>query len=94
MMNGGGDMEYQRERQEEMEAEKVRQQRIRDKVPGRRVNGNARAGDIDGMCYLPVFDITSGFPFHGGRGRGRTNALLTEYFSRFRPGQGRVGVRH
>lgn len=48
MTNGSDDMEYQMERQNEMEAEKARQQRIREKVPGRRVNGKARAGDIDG----------------------------------------------
>jgi hypothetical protein len=83
MMNGGGDMEYQRERQEEMEAEKVRQQRIRDKVPGRRVNGNARAGDIDGMCYLPVFDITSGFPFHGRRGERSYKRAIDRVFQPF-----------
>ncbi|KAF7320273.1 Sec8 exocyst complex component specific domain-containing protein [Mycena kentingensis (nom. inval.)] len=40
---------YQRERRAEMEAEKLRQQRIRDKVPGRRPNGKARAGDIDAV---------------------------------------------
>lgn len=49
MTNGSEEMEYQRDRQKEIEAEKVRQQRIRDKVTGRRVNGKARAGDIDGM---------------------------------------------
>ncbi|KAG5647569.1 hypothetical protein DXG03_008922 [Asterophora parasitica] len=42
-------MEYQTERQNEVEAEKARQQRIRDKVPGRRANGKARAGDIDAV---------------------------------------------
>ncbi|KAJ6574932.1 Sec8 exocyst complex component-specific domain-containing protein [Mycena capillaripes] len=41
--------DYQRERREEVEAEKLRQQRIRDKAPGRRVNGKARAGDIDAV---------------------------------------------
>ncbi|GLB35982.1 putative vacuolar-sorting protein 54, of GARP complex [Lyophyllum shimeji] len=49
MTNGSDEMQYQTERQNEMEAEKVRQQRIRDKVPGRRVNGKARAGDIDAV---------------------------------------------
>lgn len=48
MTNGSDDMEYQIERQNEIEAEKARQQRIREKVPGRRINGKARAGDIDG----------------------------------------------
>ncbi|KAJ7786127.1 exocyst complex component sec8 [Mycena metata] len=46
---GTDDDEYQRERREEMEAERQRQQRIRDKAPGRRVNGKARAGDIDAV---------------------------------------------
>ncbi|KAJ6519646.1 Sec8 exocyst complex component-specific domain-containing protein [Mycena sanguinolenta] len=43
------DYERERERREEVEAEKQRQQRIRDKAPGRRVNGKARAGDIDAV---------------------------------------------
>ncbi|KAG6830294.1 hypothetical protein H0H92_001372 [Tricholoma furcatifolium] len=43
------DLEYQTERQNEIEAERARQQRIRDKVPGRRINGKARAGDIDAV---------------------------------------------
>jgi exocyst complex component 4 len=49
MTNGSDDFEYQREREMEVEADRARQQRIRDKVPGRRVNGKARAGDIDGV---------------------------------------------
>ncbi|KAK0506252.1 exocyst complex component sec8 [Armillaria luteobubalina] len=49
MTNGSDDLEYQKEKRAEMEAEKARQQRIRDKVPGRRVNGKARAGDIDAV---------------------------------------------
>lgn len=47
--NGSDDLEYQKEKRAEMEAERARQQRIRDKVPGRRVNGKARAGDIDAV---------------------------------------------
>ncbi|KAF7339621.1 Sec8 exocyst complex component specific domain-containing protein [Mycena sanguinolenta] len=43
------DYERERERREEAEAEKQRQQRIREKAPGRRVNGKARAGDIDAV---------------------------------------------
>lgn len=54
LTNGSDEMEYQTERQMEIEAEKARQQRIRDKVPGRRVNGKARAGDIDGEDCVPV----------------------------------------
>ncbi|TFK77269.1 hypothetical protein BDN72DRAFT_784268 [Pluteus cervinus] len=43
------DLEYQRERQNEINAERARQQRIRDRVPGKRINGKARAGDIDAV---------------------------------------------
>lgn len=39
---------YRREREEEIEAEKARQQRIRDKAPGMRNRGNTRGGEIDG----------------------------------------------
>lgn len=52
MMNESDDVEYQAERQNALEAEKARQQRIRDKVPGRRTNGKARAGDIDGTSFV------------------------------------------
>lgn len=48
MTNESEDKEYEIERQNELQAEKARQQRIRDKAPGRRINGKARAGDIDG----------------------------------------------
>ena len=48
MTNESEDREYEIERQNELQAEHARQQRIRDKVPGRRINGKARAGDIDG----------------------------------------------
>ncbi|KAJ6509353.1 exocyst complex component sec8 [Mycena vitilis] len=47
--NGSEDDYYQRDRREEVEAENLRQQRIRDKAPGRRTNGKARAGDIDAV---------------------------------------------
>nr|GAT47843.1 Sec8 exocyst complex component specific domain-containing protein [Mycena chlorophos] len=43
------EVEYQRQRREEIEAENLRQQRIRDRAPGRRQNGRARAGDIDAV---------------------------------------------
>ncbi|KAJ7275219.1 Sec8 exocyst complex component-specific domain-containing protein [Mycena haematopus] len=43
------DYERERDRREEAEAEKQRQRRIRDKAPGRKVNGKARAGDIDAV---------------------------------------------
>lgn len=48
MTNGSDDMEYQKERQLEIEAEQVRQQRIREKAPGRRPTGKAGTGNIDG----------------------------------------------
>lgn len=51
-MTNDGDFDYQREREIEMEQERARQQRIRDRVPGRRVNGRARAGDIDGLSQI------------------------------------------
>lgn len=43
------DYEYQRQRQMEVNAENARQQRIRDKVPGKQVNGKVRLGDIDAV---------------------------------------------
>lgn len=46
------DMDYFKGREDELAAEKQRQQRIRDKVPGRQVKRNARAGDIDSMLTL------------------------------------------
>ncbi|KAF8917620.1 Sec8 exocyst complex component-specific domain-containing protein [Mucidula mucida] len=49
MTNGSDDFDYQRERREELEAERIRQQKIREKVPGRRTNGRARTGDIDAI---------------------------------------------
>lgn len=52
MTDGSDVTEYQNERQNEIEADKARQRRIRDRVPGRRVNGNVRAGDIDGVAYM------------------------------------------
>jgi exocyst complex component 4 len=48
MTNGSQQMEYERERQKEVETHKIRQQRIQEKAPGRRTNGRARTGDIDG----------------------------------------------
>ncbi|CAK5280151.1 unnamed protein product [Mycena citricolor] len=48
MTNGSEDFDYQRDRQEEIEAENARQQRIRDRAPGRKL-GKARAGDIDAV---------------------------------------------
>lgn len=55
MTNGSDDFDYQRERREELEAERIRQQKIREKVPGRRTNGRARTGDIDGASFPSSF---------------------------------------
>lgn len=53
----GADGEWENEREREWEVEQARQQRIRDRAPGRRpTQGRAKAGDIDGMSddlYLP-----------------------------------------
>lgn len=54
MTNGSDDFEYQRQRQDEIEAEKVRQQRIQEKAMKRK--GNTRAGDIDGV--YTSYDLT------------------------------------
>jgi exocyst complex component 4 len=48
MTNGSDEIEYEKERRKEQELQNTRQQRIREKIPGRRMNGKARAGDIDG----------------------------------------------
>lgn len=53
------DYEYQRQRQMEVNAENARQQRIRDKVPGKQVNGKVRLGDIDGACRFSLQIWTS-----------------------------------
>jgi hypothetical protein len=49
--NGSDDYEYEREKKRERENELLMQQRIREKAPGRRTNGKARAGDIDGTLH-------------------------------------------
>ena len=41
---------YKQEREREIEAEKVRQQKIRERAPGIRTKGSTRGGEIDGMC--------------------------------------------
>ncbi|EGO02554.1 hypothetical protein SERLA73DRAFT_165642 [Serpula lacrymans var. lacrymans S7.3] len=47
MTNGKEDVEYEREKQKEMEMEKLRQERIKERMPGRKATGKAKAGDID-----------------------------------------------
>jgi exocyst complex component 4 len=64
MTNESEDREYEIERQNQLQAEKDRQQRIRDKVPGRRTNGKARAGDIDGKHCSLVFTVTLSLLFY------------------------------
>jgi exocyst complex component 4 len=49
--SGSEDYEYEREKKREREKEVLMQQRIRERAPGRRTNGKARAGDIDGISH-------------------------------------------
>ncbi|KAF5374943.1 hypothetical protein D9758_000454 [Tetrapyrgos nigripes] len=49
MTNDSEDPEYERERRNDREAEKVRQQRIKERATGRKPNQRARAGDIDAI---------------------------------------------
>jgi exocyst complex component 4 len=49
MTNGSDDFEYQRQRQEEIEAEKIRQQRYQENTFKRK--GSVKAGDIDGAHH-------------------------------------------
>lgn len=53
--NGSDEFEYTKEKREAREREKLTQDRIKEKAPGRRLNGKAKAGDIDGMseCVPP-----------------------------------------
>ncbi|KAF8640668.1 hypothetical protein AX17_000325 [Amanita inopinata Kibby_2008] len=49
MTSGSEDVEYERERKHELENENLRQQRIREKAPGRRPTGKTKVGDIDAV---------------------------------------------
>lgn len=49
------DAEYEREKAKEAEVQKARQQRLRDRVPGRKATRKAKAGDIDGTSRLEYF---------------------------------------
>jgi exocyst complex component 4 len=52
-MTNGSDDDYQQQRQEEFEAERLRQQRIQKKIIKKK--GNAKAGDIDGeLSHSPI----------------------------------------
>lgn len=58
-VNGPADAEWERERERELQEEQARQQRIRDRVPGRRLaQGRTRTGDIDGThCILHAWEL-------------------------------------
>ncbi|TFK86165.1 hypothetical protein K466DRAFT_493353 [Polyporus arcularius HHB13444] len=43
------DAEYEEQKRREIEIQKARQRRIKEKVPGRRATGKAKAGDIDAV---------------------------------------------
>jgi len=50
--------EYWKERAQEIEAEKVRQQRIRERVPGvKPLRGNTRGGELDGKIFAPCGEL-------------------------------------
>jgi exocyst complex component 4 len=51
MTNGSGDTAYEQEKQREKEKEMMRQERIRERMPGRKPTGKAKAGDIDGEQF-------------------------------------------
>jgi exocyst complex component 4 len=66
------DEEWERDRKREAEEEERRQLRIKERVPGRRANGRARAGDIDGVLRV-LCTFTSGLMCHSDprRSQGR-----------------------
>lgn len=45
------DDEYEEQKRREIEVQKARQKKVKEKVPGRRATGKAKAGDIDGEFY-------------------------------------------
>ncbi|KAF7967561.1 hypothetical protein HWV62_33943 [Athelia sp. TMB] len=47
--NGSDDYEYEKEKRQAREKERLMQERIKQKAPGRRTNGKAKAGDIDAV---------------------------------------------
>ncbi|KAI0830535.1 Sec8 exocyst complex component-specific domain-containing protein [Trametes gibbosa] len=49
MSNDDAMDEYEEQKRREIEVQKARQMRIREKVPGRRATGKAKAGDIDAV---------------------------------------------
>ena len=79
MTNGSDDIEQERERRKEEEIQNIRQQRIREKIPGRRMNGKARAGDIDGALLFMTIQVM--LPASAGL-RGMCSVILVHFFSR------------
>ena len=64
MTAGSEDVEWERQRSLEQEAERQLQKRIKDRVPQKRARGKAKAGDIDGtsitsaiIAYCVVFTL-------------------------------------
>ncbi|KAI0801047.1 Sec8 exocyst complex component-specific domain-containing protein [Fomes fomentarius] len=49
MSNDMVDDEYEEQKRREIEVQKARQKKIKEKVPGRRTTGKAKAGDIDAV---------------------------------------------
>ena len=52
----GESYHFQQERERELDAERARQQRIRDKAPGLR-SKSTKAGEIDGMLNTQPFSL-------------------------------------
>lgn len=61
------DAEYEEQKRREIELLKARQKRIREKVPGRRTTGKAKAGDIDGKSPMSPDDVTARRQVYGSR---------------------------
>jgi len=61
MTAGSEDVEWERQRTLEQEAERQLQKRIKDRVPQKRARGKAKAGDIDGMRIAVVVAIYNVF---------------------------------
>ena len=51
------DAEYEEQKRKEIEVQKARQKKIREKVPGRQATGKAKAGDIDGKYSMHTFQF-------------------------------------
>jgi exocyst complex component 4 len=60
MTTDSEELEYQRERAKEASLQKARQQRIEDRVPGRRPRGQTKAGDIDGTVPRIQLPLSGG----------------------------------